>query len=192
MKTFTKITAGYTYDELNESAKEKVKQWFLYDPTRNDIFYENIMTYLSENFKNSDLKVSYSLGFCQGDGLNISGKLELYDFLYIWEASEKERRAIKFYIDNSLPEYVFETNNFNYCYSCKFIDRKYIDDTIAEFIEELQYNKLSNIKKKLIYKFFNDMINYFENLDSKFEQEGYKYLYECDDEELRECCDSNG
>ena len=32
------ITIGYTYDELSEEAREKVKQWYLDDPWRNDFF----------------------------------------------------------------------------------------------------------------------------------------------------------
>ena len=50
MKTFTTVIVGYTYNELSESAKEKVKQWYLDDPIRNDILYEDIMLYLHDNF----------------------------------------------------------------------------------------------------------------------------------------------
>ena len=190
MKTFTTVTVGYSCNELSESAKEKVKQWYLNDETRNDIFHDDIMLYLHDNFKLSELKVMYSLGYCQGDGLNIYGKLNLYDFLDMWQASEKEKRTIKFYIDNSIYYYDFKENNI-YCYSCKFIDRKYIDDTVEEFIEELQYNQISNIKKPLISHFFNDMIDYFESLDAEFEDNGYNFLYNCDDEEVEYFCAAN-
>ena len=56
MKTFTAVTVGYTYNELSESAKKKAKQWYLDDPIRNDILYEDIMLYLHDNFKLSELK----------------------------------------------------------------------------------------------------------------------------------------
>ena len=190
MKTFTKITIGYTYNELSESAKEKVKQWYLDDPTRNDMLYEDIMLYLYDNFKLSELKAMYSLGYCQGDGLNIYGNLNLYDFLDIWQASPKEKRTIEFYIDRAFYQYTFVKDN-RYCYSCKFIDRNYIDDKIDEFITELQDNQISNIKKPLISQFFNDMIYYFETLDAEFEHDGYNYLYNCDDEEIEEACEAN-
>ena len=190
MKTFTAVTVGYTYNELSESAKEKVKQWYLDDPIRNDILYEDIMLYLYDNFKLSELNVMYSLGYCQGDGLNIYGNLNLYDFLDIWQASPKEKRTIKFYIDRAFYQYTFEYNN-KYCYSCKFIDKKHIDDTVEEFITELQDNQISNIKKPLISQFFNDMIDYFESLDAEFEDNGYNYLYNCDDEEIEEASEAN-
>ena len=190
MKTFTTVTVGYTYNELSESAKENVKQWYLDDPIRNDIFYEDIMLYLHDNFKLSELKVTYSLGYCQGDGLNIYGKLNLYDFLDIWQTSPKEKKTIEFYIDRAFYNYTFEKNN-RYCYSCKFIDKKHIDDTVEEFITELQDNQISNIKKPLILQFFNDMIDYFETLDAEFEYNGYNYLYNCDDEEVEDFCAAN-
>ena len=79
MKEF--VTIGYSYEELNEDAKAKVKQWYLEDPIRNENFYEDVKNYLKENFPRSELEVTYSLGYCQGDGLNIYGKVNLYDFL---------------------------------------------------------------------------------------------------------------
>lgn len=190
MKTFTKITIGYTYNELSESAKEKIKQWYLDNPIRNDILYDDIMLYLHDNFKLSELKAMYSLGYCQGDGLNIYGTLNLYDFLDIWQASPKEKKTIEFYIDRAFYQYTFKYNN-RYCYSCKFLDRKCIVDTIDEFIEKLKNNQIANIKKPLISHFFNDVIDYFENLDAKFEYDGYNYLYNCDDEEIEEACEAN-
>ena len=35
------------------------------------------------------------------------------------------------------------------------------------------------------------MIDYFDELDSEYEKQGYKYLYECDDEEVRDACEAN-
>ena len=95
---------------------------------------------------------------CQGDGLNIEGKINLYDFAEKWETDEKSRRTIEHYIDNSFSEYTFESNN-RYCYSCKFIDRKYIDDTIMEFIDDLKYNGIRGIKTDVIKAFFKELAN---------------------------------
>ena len=189
MKMFT--TMGYTYSELTAEAKEKVKQWYLNTmDIHNDIFYDDIRIYLSEQFPSSDLKVCYRLSSCQGDGLNIHGDIKLYDFLDKWEQDEKTKRTMTYYIDNSLQRYTFERNE-RYCYSCKFIDKKYIQDTINEFIEELQHQQLSGIKNDVIETFFVDMLNYFENLDSEFEKDGYNYLYNVDDEEMQEFCEIN-
>lgn len=81
METITKVFNVYDYTELSESAKEKVREWYLDDDLRPEMFTESIDIWLSENFKNSELKVQYSLNYCQGDGLNIYGKVYL-DELY--------------------------------------------------------------------------------------------------------------
>ena len=40
MKTITITKNLYTFDELDEKAKERVRQWYLDDPIRTDIFTE--------------------------------------------------------------------------------------------------------------------------------------------------------
>lgn len=188
MKTFT-IT-GYEFKELNSRAKQKVRDWYLSDSERSEMFEDEINEYLRFNFPKSDLTVSFSLSSCQGDGLNIKGVLYLHDFIEFWQASEKEQKTFEFYLNNSINEYAFETNN-RYCYSCKFIDRKYIEYTISDFISELQNQQLKNIKTDLIKQFFNDMLDFFEKLDKKYEDEGYDYFYNVEDTEIQEFCEAN-
>lgn len=190
MRTVTNIFNVYNYNELSEEAKEKVKKWYLDDEMRATFFYEDKKEFLAENYKRSNLKVIFSLSNCQGDGLNIEGKINLYDFAEKWKADEKSRRTIKHYIDNSFYEYTFESNR-QYCYSCKFIDRKYIDDTITEFIDDLKYNGIRGIKTDVIKAFFNDVINHFEELDEEWEKAGYKYFYDAEESEIAEYCEAN-
>ena len=190
MRTVTEIFNVYNYNELSEQAKEKVKEWYLDDEMRSTFFYEDKKYFLAENYKRSNLEVIFSLSNCQGDGFNIEGKINLYDFAEKWKADEKSRRTIIHYIDNSFYEYTFESNN-RYCYSCKFIDRKYIDDTITEFIDDLKYNGIRGIKTDVIKAFFNDMINHFEELDEEWEKAGYNYFYDAEESEIAECCEAN-
>lgn len=190
MRTVTEEYKLYTYNELSEEAKEKVKEWYLDDEMRATFFYEDKKEFLVENYKRSNLEIIFSLSNCQGDGLNIEGKINLYDFAEKWKADEKSKRTIEHYIDNSFDEYTFESNR-QYCYSCKFIDRKYIDDTITEFIDDLKYNGIRGIKSDVIKAFFNDMIDHFEELDEEWEKAGYKYFYDAEESEIAECCEAN-
>ena len=172
------------------NAKEKVKSEYLNDPVLADLFTADIMQELSFLFPNSKFEVEYSLCYCHGDGLNIHGTLNLYDFISVWEATEKEKRAISYYVDNSDNEYTFDKNN-HYSYSRKFIDKKYIDEDIEEFIDYLEDQRIRDINKDLIKRFFNDMIDYFQELDDKWEKAGYKYFYEIDDESIIEWAEAN-
>lgn len=190
MRTITKNFNVYNYNELSEEAKEKVKEWYLNDDLRVDLFHEDLKNQLAGNYKRSNLKVIFSLSNCQGDGLNIEGKINLYDFAEKWETDEKSKRTMQHYIDNSFSEYNFESNN-RYCYSCKFIDRKYIDCIITEFIDDLKYNGIRGIKTDVIKAFFNDMIDHFEELDEEWERAGYRYFYDAEESEIAECCEAN-
>ena len=64
----------YKYAELTEDAKEKVKTWYL-EGQEPFIFTEDCKMDLENLFGENDLDVQYSLGYCQGDGFNIYGKI---------------------------------------------------------------------------------------------------------------------
>ena len=68
------------------------------------------------------------------------------------------------------------------------MDKKYIDDFIEDFVEEL---KIKNVKIDIIQRFFNDLLDYFDNLDKTIERQGYDYLYNIADDEFSDLCDAN-
>lgn len=70
----------YLFSELSEEAKEKVRNWYL-ESQDTYIFSEDCEEELREIFPNSGLDVQYSLSYCQGDGFNIFGNLDIDDFI---------------------------------------------------------------------------------------------------------------
>lgn len=72
----------YEFSELSEDVKTKVKEWYLNNFYQNEEFSDMCKEELSHRFPKSDLKVQYSLSYCQGDGLNVYGTLNLKDVLY--------------------------------------------------------------------------------------------------------------
>lgn len=198
MKIIVNTIRVYKFEELNEIAKENVKEWYLNDYIRSEDFYNMIEEDLNNLFPNSDLKVCFSLASCQGDGLNVYGTINFNDFLEIDKNTDsnifssytaKEINRLKFYF-NYFNEYTFEEND-RYCYSCKFIDKKYENETVTEFCNELRENGIRNIDIYLIDKFFSDLLEWFSDYDRSMEKAGYEYLYSIDDEEMQEICDIN-
>ena len=130
MRTITETKNIYKYEELSEEAKETVKQWYLNDEFMAQDFEETTLERLYELFKNSKLKVQFSLNSCQGDGLNIYGKLNLMDVFtairnpenkelfekYNYEFSEYEQKTIEAYMKVCGNEIELPCNNSGYSY----------------------------------------------------------------------------
>lgn len=201
MEVVTKEYKVYNYSELSEDAKEKAKQWYLDDDFRPSEF-ENIYTEdLHYLFNNSDLKMQFSLSYCQGDGLNIYGKLDLMDvFAAIRDAdhsgeqfkqykdlfSEHEQKTIEAYMEACGREIELPYNR-HYCYC--------VDDRVDfadEWIEILEYCRYKNIQIDTIRKMEKLVGMMFENLSATYEKYGYDYFYNADDEVVNEACEANG
>lgn len=75
MKTIKRKYNTYDFSELNESAKERARQWYLDDDMRSSDWENEIEQDLMTMFPNSDLHIQFSLNSCQGDGVNIYGEL---------------------------------------------------------------------------------------------------------------------
>ena len=201
MEIITREYKVYNFSELSEEAKDKVKQWYLDDDFR-PCEFENIYTEdLKYLFNNSDLKLQFSLSYCQGDGLNIYGKLDLTDvFTAIRDTehsgdlfeqykdlfSEHEQKTIEAYMEVCGREVELPYNR-HYCYC--------IDDRVDfadDWIESLEYCRYKNIQIDTIRKMEKLVGRMFENLSATYEKYGYDYFYNADDEVVNETCEANG
>ena len=201
MEIITREYKVYNFSELSEKAKDKVKQWYLDDDFR-PYEFENIYTEdLKYLFNNSDLKLQFSLSYCQGDGLNIYGKLDLMDvFTAIRDTehsgdlfeqykdlfSEHEQKTIEAYMEVCGREVELPYNR-HYCYC--------IDDRVDfadDWIESLEYYRYKNIQIDTIRKMEKLVGRMFENLSGTYEKYGYDYFYNADDEVVNETCEANG
>ena len=201
MEIITREYKVYSFSELSEEAKDKVKQWYLDDDFRTYDF-ENIYTEdLKYLFNNSDLKLQFSLSYCQGDGLNIYGKLDLMDVFHAIRDtkhsgdlfvqykdlfSEYEQKTIEAYMEVCGREVELPYNR-HYCYC--------IDDRIDfanDWIESLEYCRYKNIQIDTIRKMEKLVGRMFENLSATYEKYGYDYFYNADDEVVNEACEANG
>lgn len=198
MRTVVTETKVYTYDELSDKAKEKVKQWLLDDELRGETLLEIMEQDLYHLF-GTKLKVQFSLSCCQGDGVNIYGDVGAEKILQMINGgnlgelskkfkdylTEKEQRTILAYADIcpliSLPE------NRRYCYS--LADRI---DFSNDWIYELERACYKNINEAVILIFEKMVQDIFGEICCEYETMGYKYLYEMDDEEAKETCTANG
>lgn len=199
MRTATIEYQVYKYMELSDEAKAKAKEWYL-EGREPFVFTEMCEEDLYNLFGENDLKVQYSLAYCQGDGFNIYGKVDAESIIECLEKhnggtqleqfenvlTEKEKKTILHYAE-LCGEIELPINN-RYCYCIA----RYVD--VAEEWEYILENHFdySNINKEALEKFENLVQEIFEKLCASYEEQGYEYFYEISEEDLEEMCEANG
>lgn len=187
------------FSELSEDAKAKVKKWYLDNFYQNEEFSDICKEDLSHRFPKSDLKVQYSLSYCQGDGLNVYGTLNLKDVLYNLSITpltsfkpedsftEKEKRTLCCYAKECGWEITLPQNHrYTYC----IVDR-------IDFTEEWEYilteitPPFKNLNKKLMNRFQQYIVDLFTKFCAELEAAGYHFFYSIDDEAIKNVCDIN-
>ena len=188
MKQFVKY--GFSYSELSDKAKEKVNEWYLNDPDRAYFLESDLNLDLRDYyFPYSDLKVQFSLSYCQGDGVNIYGYLDIEkDILPNCKNlfTEKEIKRLSWYLDRyGYNRYKLKSND-HYAY-CMADSISFADDLIYD----LQYDNIRNIDERIIHKLEIQIKSRVKTVCNELEKRGYQYLYEIDESEVKESCDGN-
>lgn len=199
MKEVTMVFNVYRFEELNEEAKEVVKQWYL-DGQDTNIFNDILKSELELFFPNSDLNTNYTLNYCQGDGVNVHGIISLKDVLEFSTLlqlnefypkmkevfTEKQIKTLNFYFKQISDSAIELPQTMGYC-ACSAV----MAHVEATLIESLEYDKFRDINKKLIKKFEKFFIESLMILTKEFKERGYDFFYEISEEDLQEHCESN-
>lgn len=187
----------YKFEELNAEAKEKVKEWYL-EGQIPEIFEEDIQSQVSMMFPNSELKIQFSLNYCQGDGVNIYGTISIQDLLEFKDKfkkedinypslemlfTDKELKALKFYADIISADTIKLPENLRYSYC--MVNRAEIAETISEALYDIRM-----IRYDVLCKFEQFTQDIISNLCREIENEGYDYFYEISEDELKVYCES--
>jgi len=187
MRTVTIDYDVYKYQELSEQAKEKAKEWYL-EGKDASWFKDDCEEILHCEFPNSELNVEFSLSYCQGDGLNIYGSinlLELWNKLDKNKYTDKEKKFMEYVLKEYSMTYDMPENwRYGYCMSSSW-------DFTENIISDMEYANLRGIKYDVLKKFDEDCKEYMEKLCSDFESDGYSYFYEVDDDEMIDMCEAN-
>ena len=177
MRTATVEYNVYKYNELSDKAKEKVKEWYL--EGRNEyIFTEICEEDLHNLFGENELKVQYSLGYCQGDGFNIYGKVSAKAILNCLEEhfggtqleefenvlTEKEKKTILHYAEECGDIKLPSNNRYCYCIAGH-------TDIADDWEYQLEnYSGYKNINKEALEKFESMVHGIFDKLCKDYEK----------------------
>lgn len=206
MRTVTITNTIYTYNELSDDAKQKVKDWYLNDPDRTYFFSDDVKYNLEYLFgKHHDMKIQYDLGYCQGDGFNIYGSvavMEVINFIKERKLSgdnferlynvltEEEMTTILLYAEDTDGIGLPNNRHYSYCMADYIDFASEWQDQLEWAIEE-EYAAVDNIDMELIKKFEQLVKDIFNALCKMYEKWGYEFFYEISDAELSETCEAN-
>lgn len=190
MRTAIREYRVYTFAELSESAKEKVRQWYL-EGQEAYIFQDDCEMWLGELFPNSELKVQFDLGYSQGDGLNVYGIMNLHDmYKQIQEKkpelfTEKERKALEWYLKEYGTDVKLKENwRYSYCIADSY-------DFTENIIDDMEYGCIRDINYAALEKFNEAARDVLGDICGDLEKSGYEYFYEVDDDTLAEWAEIN-
>lgn len=184
MKTITKEYKVYTYDELSEKAKERVRNYFgeNHADDETSMMKDDFAYQLEEEhpyFKNPDF--IWSLNHCQGDGLSFSSRIDTRLFIdtYFPALQNSKKCALEEMIYGFKTQY----NNGRYCYASK----SQVDFEI-ESCYSGKFNRLEALAEKVLEKAKEVYIDVCYELKT-FGYSNYDHLYS--DEYARETSEAN-
>lgn len=100
--------------------------------------------------------------------------------------TEKEKRTLLFYVNECGCEILLPENR-SHCSYC-VCDRNDIDE---DFIYRLEDCTIRGVKVETIKKLQSAVEKIFCDLCDRYENDGYSYFYEIDEETLEDHCNSN-
>ena len=188
----------FQFSELSEDAKEEAKRWYLDDEFRCQELTNIIQEDVNYIFPNSELKVQWSLSSCQGDGVNLYGKLNLSDAFSTTKRacapeldwiqdflSKKELKTMEFYMDQYKAEVDLPVNRrYTYCMSDQI-------DLAEDFQYELENMGIRDVNISVLEKAEKMVKQIISQICMSYEKMGYAYLYEISDEDMEENCEAN-
>ena len=167
----------YKFDELKENAQNRIIE-------NEQEFWQSdfellIQDFIETNFPNSELKYQFSLNYCQGDGFNFYGKIDISDIVKIVSLSVSEIEVL-----NEIEGYLYFKKHYNKrcCYSMTFNDCFNIDKTLD--LLEYDYNENAVLfdysficYENILNKILNGLREFFNKEEKNFEKLGYDMIY---------------
>lgn len=161
----TKTYNIYTFDELDEKAKEKARDWWRLGndyPFLAEAMAEHALGLLAENeIKTDDVKVYYSLSYCQGDGamIEMSGTWRKFNFKVTQSGSYYHYNSKNIELWDETGELSLDADDKNYTqfndiyvnicqkladYGYDYIDCENSDEQVDETITINEYTFLAD------------------------------------------------
>lgn len=173
MKEITII--GYKYNELAKKIQQNLKEKIVSSWEYMDDFNWKIQDIIDNDFPNSDIKVQWSLNYCQGDGVNLYGVLDHRDAIEFVKKIQPDKmeddfiRIVKLCdIDFKLPK----NPRYAYCYA----SNADIAIDLINTCEAIAGEVPSESWQAVAQRFEAVLIDCLEDFCKEMENYGYEYF----------------
>ena len=183
MRIITKEVKIYDYSELDERAREKVKNDYM-ENLDSSIFTEQVIEDLREKgLKN--LRPLYSLSYCQGDGICLYGNIEFDEITEgLKHIFYKDFKLSDYKVLKSLKEY----SQISFNHSGRYYHKYSVDIDI--YIDGNISPKSYENHRKVADKLLANIKEWYLNLCDEYEKQGYDFFYGITDDEMNEYCNA--
>ena len=197
------VTNVYEFSELSDDVKQQVRDWYLETYHTSDVFSDMVTEDLRNIFgQDVNLNVEYSLGYCQGDGFNVYGRV-FWDTLLDFMGSDVAGELSKKYADvltedekSMLRKWSDEYSDIHYngigYVEIPRHDYDHYAYSLADSIEfaedcstELYYYGVDD-STNILGRFEDACRSLFSDLNKMYEERGYDYFYEISDDDLND------
>lgn len=183
MKKYNQIVEAYNYSELSKEAKEVAKDQYKDTCREPYMFSEDLVEDLHVTYGLFNLKTYYSLGYCQGDGLCLEGKI---DDSEIFNNPLFRKIALKGLVgkqiqlaEDGIAGAAFNHNGRYY----------YAKSTNVENIDN--HYDMTDKQQKVVDKVIQNITDWYLEFCAEWEKIGYHFFYEVDDETMIDMSEAN-
>ncbi len=178
----TTITTIYTYDELDDSAKDRAREiigsWNA--EWEGDNLTDYFAEFLAEQGFPSD-KIGYSLGHSQGDGVAFYGSINLD----VWFAANSRKTYYRT-LRNYNPWARIDSNSWHYSHAYT------MSVTVESDYDYSSNPKVGENRERLLAELCDELEESVRDMSHKLEKWGYEAIEYCySDEAVRENCEAN-
>jgi len=152
----------YSFDELSEGAKQNaIEKYRNSDHVYLDFFNDDAKEQIENSGFKGNVSLSYSLSYCQGDGLSFScDYFDKLNELFTEVLGTGKQKTIDCLINNS--SFKLKSNNHHYCYASKsdldfYLDNYYVKsqsnidlviDKVREKLEDLYMDLCKDLENQ--------------------------------------------
>ena len=186
MVTLVKKKDGFLFSELVDSnAISKAKREILHIVRCPEEFSEMLTMELKDIYGLTGLTPYYSISFCQGDGLCLTGKIRLDELFNNPLFSKIAFAGLYHKSVKMIHDYI---NDINFTHKCA---QYYYPSSINISLDVIYGDDFAKKHWAVVYKIEDNITKWYLEFCKSWEKNGYDYFYEIDDEEMSDVCELN-